>query len=72
MLFDISRNPCDADDISRNLCDADKLIGTRRHIHLQQTEYFEVQQGVLGLIKNEQEYKLTRESGPISIPAGTR
>lgn len=46
--------------------------GPPLHIHLQQTEYFEVQQGVLGVVKNGQEYKLTADSGTVSIPPGTR
>ncbi|PHH90756.1 hypothetical protein CDD83_2752 [Cordyceps sp. RAO-2017] len=46
--------------------------GPPLHIHLQQTEYFEVEQGVIGIVKNGQELALTKEDGVIEVPPGTR
>lgn len=43
-----------------------------RHIHLRQTETFEVEQGVLGVVKNGVEYAIRKEDGPVSITPGTR
>lgn len=43
-----------------------------RHIHLRQNEYFEVQEGVLGVFKDEQEYAITKNGPCVVIPTGTR
>ncbi|OQE43224.1 hypothetical protein PENCOP_c003G00135 [Penicillium coprophilum] len=48
------------------------LSGPQLHIHLRQTEFFEVQQGVLGILKNEKEHVVTRDSGVVVVPPGTR
>ena len=42
------------------------------HVHLLQDEYFKVEQGVLGVVKNGVEYAVTRDDGIFRIPAGTR
>ncbi|PSR88629.1 major facilitator superfamily domain-containing protein [Coniella lustricola] len=46
--------------------------GPPLHIHLRQTETFEVEQGVLGVVKNGVEYAIRKEDGPVSIPPGVR
>lgn len=43
-----------------------------RHIHLHQSEHFEVLSGTLGLVLNGQHIALTKEGGRVSIPAGAR
>ena len=43
-----------------------------RHIHRLQDEYFKVEQGVLGVVKNGVEYTVTKDDGTFHIPAGTR
>jgi uncharacterized cupin superfamily protein len=43
-----------------------------RHIHLQQDEYFQVEQGVLGAITDGKEHAITKEDGVLKSPAGTR
>ncbi|PYH46716.1 cupin domain-containing protein [Aspergillus saccharolyticus JOP 1030-1] len=48
------------------------LSGPQLHIHLRQTEYFQVQQGVLGIYKNETEHIVTKADGTVEVPAGTR
>ncbi|KAI1817437.1 hypothetical protein GGS20DRAFT_533212, partial [Poronia punctata] len=48
------------------------LSGPKLHIHLSQTEYFEVLQGTLAVIRNGKEHALTKEDGVFEIPAGTR
>ncbi|KAK0622038.1 hypothetical protein B0T17DRAFT_618402 [Bombardia bombarda] len=46
--------------------------GPPLHIHLRQTEYFEVVQGVLGAVKNEKEVAWTKDDGLLKITPGTR
>ncbi|KIA75780.1 hypothetical protein HK57_00394 [Aspergillus ustus] len=46
--------------------------GPPLHIHWLQNEYFQVEQGVLGLVRNEQVIAATKDDGVIEIPAGTR
>ncbi|KAK8070919.1 hypothetical protein PG997_011122 [Apiospora hydei] len=48
------------------------LSGPPLHIHLRQTEFFEVEQGILVVVRNEQESVLTKEDGVVVIPPGTR
>ncbi|RYP12908.1 hypothetical protein DL765_007124 [Monosporascus sp. GIB2] len=48
------------------------LSGPPLHIHLQQDEYFKVEQGVLGAVKDGVEYAITKNDGILFIPAGTR
>ncbi|KAF7960451.1 hypothetical protein EAE96_000132 [Botrytis aclada] len=48
------------------------LSGPPLHIHLQQDEYFQVEQGVLGAITDGKEHAITRVDGILKIPAGTR
>ena len=43
-----------------------------RHIHWKQDEYFQVEQGVMGLHKNGKEITTTKDDGIIHVPAGTR
>lgn len=43
-----------------------------RHIHWKQTEYFQVEQGVIGIHKNGKEIRATKDDGIIEVPAGTR
>lgn len=43
-----------------------------RHIHLRQKEYFQVEKGSLGVVKNEKEYVLTGADAPVSIEPGVR
>ncbi|KAK9415300.1 hypothetical protein SUNI508_02148 [Seiridium unicorne] len=50
----------------------DGLSGPPLHIHLKQKEFFKVEQGVLGVVKNGKEYALTKEDAPVSIEPGTR
>ncbi|KAI2618203.1 hypothetical protein GGR54DRAFT_640772 [Hypoxylon sp. NC1633] len=50
----------------------DGLSGPPLHIHWKQTEFFEVQQGVLGVMKNEKAHVITKDDGPVVIPPGTR
>ncbi|KAI0186720.1 hypothetical protein F4808DRAFT_466529 [Astrocystis sublimbata] len=42
------------------------------HIHWQQNEFFQVEKGLLGLVRNGQRLAATKGSGTIEIPAGTR
>lgn len=49
-----------------------KLITPHSHIHLRQVETFEVEQGVLGVVKNGVEHAIRKEDGPVSIEPGTR
>ncbi|KAJ4304907.1 hypothetical protein N0V90_000435 [Kalmusia sp. IMI 367209] len=46
--------------------------GPPLHIHLRQTEYFEVLQGKLAVVKNEKERMITSNDGILEIPPGTR
>jgi uncharacterized cupin superfamily protein len=46
--------------------------GSNSHIHLQQTEYFQVLQGTLAVVKNEKEDTLTKDGGILKIDPGTR
>jgi mannose-6-phosphate isomerase-like protein (cupin superfamily) len=39
---------------------------------MRQTEYFEVEQGTLAVVRNEKEVTLTKDDGMLKIPAGTR
>ncbi|KAF2644247.1 hypothetical protein P280DRAFT_466909 [Massarina eburnea CBS 473.64] len=48
------------------------LSGPLLHIHWLQTEYFQVEQGVIGIMKNEKEVVATQEDGIVKIPPGTR
>lgn len=48
------------------------LLSITSHIHLRQAEYFQVVQGVLGVVQNGKEVALTKEDGPVGIPAGVR
>ncbi|KAF2685187.1 hypothetical protein K458DRAFT_365440 [Lentithecium fluviatile CBS 122367] len=50
----------------------DGLSGPLLHIHWLQTEYFQVEQGVIGIMKNEKEVVATKDDGIVEIPAGTR
>ncbi|RYP78225.1 hypothetical protein DL771_000702 [Monosporascus sp. 5C6A] len=50
----------------------DGLSGPPLHIHLLQTEYFKVEQGVIGIHKNGREIAATENDGVVQIPAGTR
>ncbi|KAI0125621.1 hypothetical protein BJ170DRAFT_684881 [Xylariales sp. AK1849] len=50
----------------------DGLSGPPLHIHLRQTEYFKVEKGVLGVVKNGQEYVLTQDDAPVSVDPGVR
>lgn len=43
-----------------------------RHIHRLQDEFFKVEQGVLGVVKNGVEYAITKDDGVFPIPRGTR
>lgn len=46
--------------------------GPPLHIHLRQDEHFEVQQGVLGVVRNGKEYAVSKNDGRISVPSGAR
>ncbi|MCJ1327608.1 hypothetical protein MMC10_004279 [Thelotrema lepadinum] len=48
------------------------LSGPPLHIHLLQDEYFKVEQGTLGVIKDGVEYVLTKDDAVLFIPAGKR
>lgn len=48
-----------------------KLSGCS-HIHLEQDEYFQVEQGVLGAVTDGKEHALTKDDGVLVIKAGTR
>ncbi|KAI0875432.1 hypothetical protein GGS24DRAFT_455177 [Hypoxylon argillaceum] len=48
------------------------LSGPPLHVHLHQTEYFKVLQGTLSVVKNEKEYRLTKDDGIFQILPGTR
>ncbi|KAI6086402.1 hypothetical protein F4821DRAFT_130197 [Hypoxylon rubiginosum] len=48
------------------------LSGPPLHIHLKQTEYFEIQQGTLAVVKNEKQVMLTKDDGILKITPGTR
>ncbi|KAI0191075.1 hypothetical protein F4808DRAFT_465521 [Astrocystis sublimbata] len=50
----------------------DGLSGPPLHIHWQQNEFFQVEKGLLGLVRNGQRLAATKGSGTIEIPAGTR
>ncbi|KAI0879964.1 uncharacterized protein GGS22DRAFT_176317 [Annulohypoxylon maeteangense] len=50
----------------------DGVSGPSMHIHLRQTEYFEVEQGTLGVVRNGKEVLLTKDDGVLDIPPGTR
>ncbi|KAL4875386.1 hypothetical protein BJY04DRAFT_224053 [Aspergillus karnatakaensis] len=48
------------------------LTGPPLHIHRLQNEYFKVEQGTLGVVKNGVEYAVSKDDGVFHIPAGTR
>ncbi|CAN8106531.1 unnamed protein product [Discula destructiva] len=48
------------------------LSGPPLHIHFQQDEYFKIEQGVLGVMKDGVEYALTKDDGVFKIPSGKR
>ncbi|KAI1198788.1 hypothetical protein F5X97DRAFT_333103 [Nemania serpens] len=48
------------------------LSGPPLHIHLDQTEFFEVEKGALVVVKNEREHVLTKNTGVVVISPGTR
>ncbi|KAK1779563.1 hypothetical protein QBC45DRAFT_132539 [Copromyces sp. CBS 386.78] len=48
------------------------LSGPPLHIHRLQDEFFKVEQGVLGVVKNGVEYAITKDDGVFPIPRGTR
>ncbi|KAL7898969.1 hypothetical protein HDV63DRAFT_379274 [Trichoderma sp. SZMC 28014] len=48
------------------------LSGPPLHIHWKQSEYFQVEQGVIGIHKNGKEIRATKDDGIIEVPAGTR
>ncbi|KAF2177778.1 hypothetical protein K469DRAFT_719540 [Zopfia rhizophila CBS 207.26] len=48
------------------------LSGPPLHIHFLQSEFFEVQQGTLGVVKNGKEHVITKADGKVTIPRGTR
>ncbi|KAF3763872.1 hypothetical protein M406DRAFT_323355 [Cryphonectria parasitica EP155] len=50
----------------------DGKSGPPLHIHLRQKETFEVEQGVLGIVKNGVEYAIRKEDGPVSVTPGVR
>ncbi|KAI1807186.1 hypothetical protein F4811DRAFT_40573 [Daldinia bambusicola] len=50
----------------------DGTSGPPLHIHLRQTEYFQVQQGVLAVVKNGKESVMTKDDGILEITPGTR
>ncbi|KAI1356620.1 hypothetical protein F5Y01DRAFT_267882 [Xylaria sp. FL0043] len=50
----------------------DGLSGPPLHIHWLQTEYFKVEKGVIGVMKNGKEVTATKDDGILEIPAGTR
>lgn len=48
------------------------MVYIYRHIHLEQTEHFEVVSGTLGLVLNGHETALTKDGGRVTIPPGAR
>ncbi|KAL6857685.1 hypothetical protein ACO1O0_005127 [Amphichorda felina] len=48
------------------------MSGPPLHIHRLQNEFFKVEQGTLGLVKDGVEYTITKDDGVAHIPAGTR
>ncbi|KAI0547910.1 hypothetical protein F4679DRAFT_552545, partial [Xylaria curta] len=48
------------------------LSGPPLHIHLLQDEFFQVEQGVLGVITNGKRHRVTKADGVLAISAGTR
>ncbi|OTB10570.1 hypothetical protein K445DRAFT_27518 [Daldinia sp. EC12] len=50
----------------------DGMSGPPLHIHLRQTEYFQVQQGTLAVVKNRKEHIITKDDGVLIITPGTR
>lgn len=52
--------------------DYEQKVTFDSHIHLRQTETFEVVQGVLGVVKNGVEYAIGKEDGPVSVTPGVR
>ncbi|KAK4238364.1 hypothetical protein C8A03DRAFT_43878 [Achaetomium macrosporum] len=46
--------------------------GPPLHIHLRQTEHFQVLQGTLAAVKNEKEVRLTKDDGILTIEPGVR
>ncbi|KAL7931837.1 hypothetical protein V8C35DRAFT_329204 [Trichoderma chlorosporum] len=50
----------------------DGFSGPPLHIHWKQSEYFKVEQGIIGIYKDGQEIRATKDDGVIEVPAGTR
>ncbi|KAL6695687.1 hypothetical protein J3F84DRAFT_349002 [Trichoderma pleuroticola] len=50
----------------------DGLSGPPLHIHWKQAEYFQVEQGVIGIHKDRKQVRATKDDGVIEVPAGTR
>ncbi|KAH4116037.1 hypothetical protein HBH64_047200 [Parastagonospora nodorum] len=48
------------------------LSGPPIHLHLTQDEFFKIEQGVLGAVKDGVEYAVTKDDGVFCIPKGTR
>ncbi|KAK3683970.1 hypothetical protein B0T22DRAFT_520386 [Podospora appendiculata] len=48
------------------------LSGPPLHIHVAQDEFFQVKQGVFGVMTNDEKHRITKDSGPVAVPAGTR
>ncbi|KAI0972053.1 hypothetical protein F4678DRAFT_67334 [Xylaria arbuscula] len=48
------------------------LSGPPLHIHRLQDEFFKVKQGVLAVVKNGVNHRITKDDGVLTIPAGTR
>ncbi|KAK4167855.1 hypothetical protein QBC43DRAFT_202645 [Cladorrhinum sp. PSN259] len=46
--------------------------GPPLHIHINQTEYFQVVQGTLAAVKDGEEVTLTKDDGVLEIPSGAR
>ncbi|KAK3995688.1 hypothetical protein QBC44DRAFT_233523 [Cladorrhinum sp. PSN332] len=46
--------------------------GPPLHIHVDQTEYFQVLQGTLAAVKGNEEVSITKDDGVLAIPNGTR
>ncbi|KAI1470388.1 uncharacterized protein F4812DRAFT_417335 [Daldinia caldariorum] len=50
----------------------DGISGPPLHIHIRQTEYFQVQQGALAVVKNGKESVITKNDGILVIAPGAR
>ncbi|KAI8965607.1 hypothetical protein F5Y11DRAFT_311791 [Daldinia sp. FL1419] len=56
---------------AENQAARDGLSGPPLHIHLEQDEIFQVEQGTLAVIKNGKEYSITKDDEALEVPAGT-